>query len=127
VFAGVRELIAAIAARSVRARSRRKLEDVMDGDDEAHDAEFAALIGEVDSYETMVSAAVGAARDLAQDLDAILAELEDVLCELSPQPARRAGEEPGPVRLEIEIAQVAISKLAQITNALDAVEARRGL
>ena len=99
----------------------------MDGDIDEQDSEFAALIGEVDSYDTVVSAAVGAARDLAADLEAILLELEDVLFELSPQQPTTGGDEIRQARLEIEIAQVALAKLAEISNALDAVEARRGL
>jgi hypothetical protein len=99
----------------------------MDEDSDKHDSEFADLIGEVDSYDTVVSAAVGAARDLARDLEVVLRELEEVLDELSPQQPTGGGEESGRVRLEIEIAQVALAKLGQISNALDAVQARRGL
>lgn len=98
----------------------------MGEDKDEHDGEFAALIGEVDSYDTVVSAAVGAARDLSRELETILFELEDVLYELLPPQPTGGGERSGQVRLEIEIAQVALAKLAQISNALDAVEARRG-
>ena len=98
----------------------------MDEASDEHDGEFAALIGEVDSYDTVVSAAVGAARDLTRDLEDVLVELEDVLHELVPQQPTGGGEETGQVRLEIEIARVALTKLSQISNALDTVEARRG-
>ncbi len=96
-------------------------------DDEEHSGEFVALISAVDSYDTVVSAAVGAARDLTRDLEAILLELEDVLYDLAAeQPAGSRGEtDEG--HLEIAMANAAFAKLDQIYNALDAVEDRRGL
>jgi hypothetical protein len=98
----------------------------MDEDNDAHDGEFVALIGKVDSYDTVVSAAVGAARDLAADLEDILLDLEEMLSELRQQ-LPDGGEETDEARLAIELADAALFKLAQISNALDAVEARRGI
>jgi hypothetical protein len=98
----------------------------MDEDNDEHDGEFVALIGKVDSYDTLVSAAVGAARDLARELECVLLELADVLCELPQQPMG-GGEETDEMRLEMELADVALTKLDQISNALAAVEDRRGL
>jgi hypothetical protein len=99
----------------------------MHEDDDVHDGEFVALIGEVDSYDAVVSAAVGAARDLTRDLEAILLELEDVLYELSAEQPPGCREETDEGRLEIVMANAAFAKLDQISNALDAVEDRRGL
>jgi hypothetical protein len=89
------------------------------------DRDFAALISSIDTYDTVVLAGVGAARDVARDLEDVLMELEDMIHDLLP-PEATGGGEGGRVCLEIEVAQLAIIKLAQITNALETVEARRG-